>query len=213
MTRLIPLLEEVRACQLCAPHLPLGPRPVVQAGEGARLLIVGQAPGTRVHETGIPWNDPSGERLRDWLMLDTASFYDADKVAIVPMGLCYPGRGKGGDLPPRPECAPQWHAPLLAELPNLRLTLLVGQYAQRHYLPEPGKTLTETVRQFDRALALGFFSSAPPEPPQSTVAAPAALVRGGGGASAAGAGCRRLARAAGRVILLSCWAFASVWAV
>ena len=107
MNRLLPLLEEVRACRLCEPHLPLGPRPVVQAGESARLLIVGQAPGTRVHESGIPWNDPSGDRLRDWLQLDKAAFYDERRIAIIPMGFCYPGRGKGGDLPPRPECAPQ----------------------------------------------------------------------------------------------------------
>ena len=133
MTQLIDLLEDVRACRLCESHLPLGPRPVVQAGQGARLLIVGQAPGTRVHETGIPWNDPSGDRLRDWLQVGRETFYDESQIAIIPMGLCYPGRGKGGDLPPRPECAPQWHGPLLAELPNLRLTLLVGRYAQRFF--------------------------------------------------------------------------------
>ena len=164
MTQLIDLLEEVRTCRLCEPHLPRGPRPVVQAGEGARLLIVGQAPGTRVHETGIPWNDPSGERLRDWLQIGPETFYGADQVAIVPMGLCYPGRGKGGDLPPRPECAPQWHGPLLAELPNRRLTLLVGQHAQRYYLPEPGKTLTDNVRHFARALEVGFFPLPHPSP-------------------------------------------------
>ena len=164
MTQLIDLLDEVRACRLCEPPLPLGPRPVVQAGEGARLLIVGQAPGTRVHETGIPWNDPSGERLRDWLQIGPEKFYDSNKVAIIPMGLCYPGRGKGGDLPPRPECAPQWHGPLLAALPNVRLTLLVGQYAQRYYLPEPGKTLTDNVRHFARALAQGFFPLPHPSP-------------------------------------------------
>ena len=164
MTQLIDLLEEVRACRLWEPHLPRGPRPVVQAGEGARLLIVGQAPGTRVHETGIPWNDPSGERLRDWLQIGPETFYDADQVAIVPMGLCYPGRGKGGDLPPRPECAPQWHDRLLAELPNRRLTLLVGQYAQRYYLPQPGKTLTDNVRHFARALEAGFFPLPHPSP-------------------------------------------------
>src|SRR5690606_5598212 len=104
------------------------PRPVVQAGVGARLLIVGQAPGTRVHNTGIPWNDPSGDRLRDWLQVDRQVFYDPERIAIVPMGLCYPGRGKSGDLPPRPECAPLWHARLLEQLPNLELTLLVGSY-------------------------------------------------------------------------------------
>ena len=164
MTQLIDLLEDVRACRLCESHLPLGPRPVVQAGQGARLLIVGQAPGTRVHETGIPWNDPSGDRLRDWLQVGRETFYDESQIAIIPMGLCYPGRGKGGDLPPRPECAPQWHGPLLAELPNLRLTLLVGRYAQRFYLAKPGKTLTDTVRHFARALDQGFFPLPHPSP-------------------------------------------------
>ncbi len=164
MKRLPVLLEEVAACRLCQEHLPLGPRPVVRAGEGARLLIVGQAPGTRVHETGIPWNDPSGDRLRDWLQLGREAFYDESRIAIIPMGFCYPGRGKGGDLPPRPECAPQWHAKLLAELPNLQLTLLVGQYAQRYYLPEPGKTLTDNVKEYKKALAHGFFPLPHPSP-------------------------------------------------
>ncbi|WP_300525213.1 uracil-DNA glycosylase family protein [Alcanivorax sp.] len=164
MSRLLPLLEEVQACRLCEAHLPLGPRPVVRAGEGARLLIVGQAPGTRVHETGIPWNDPSGDRLRDWLQMDRETFYDENRIAIIPMGFCYPGRGKGGDLPPRPECAPQWHEQLLAELPDLQLTLLVGQYAQKYYLPEPGKTLSDNVRDFDRALQLGYFPLPHPSP-------------------------------------------------
>lgn len=164
MNRLLPLLEEVRACRLCEPHLPLGPRPVVQAGESARLLIVGQAPGTRVHESGIPWNDPSGDRLRDWLQLDKAAFYDERRIAIIPMGFCYPGRGRGGDLPPRPECAPQWHELLLAELPEIRLTLLVGQYAQRYYLPERGQSLTDNVREYRRALAHGYFPLPHPSP-------------------------------------------------
>lgn len=164
MSRLLPLLKEVQACRLCEAHLPLGPRPVVRAGEGARLLIVGQAPGTRVHETGIPWNDPSGDRLRDWLQMDRETFYDENRIAIIPMGFCYPGRGKGGDLPPRPECAPQWHEQLLAELPDLQLTLLVGQYAQKYYLPEPGKTLSDNVRDFDRALQLGYFPLPHPSP-------------------------------------------------
>ncbi|SOZ65506.1 conserved hypothetical protein; Uracil-DNA glycosylase superfamily [Cupriavidus taiwanensis] len=141
------LLTEVRACRACAQHLPLGPRPVVRAGAGARILIVGQAPGTRVHETGIPWNDASGERLRRWLGVDDATFCDASQFAIIPMGLCYPGRGKGGDNPPRPECAPLWMDRLLAQLPSIELTLLVGQYAQRHFLGARRKpTLTETVR-------------------------------------------------------------------
>ncbi|WP_167471061.1 uracil-DNA glycosylase family protein [Cupriavidus lacunae] len=141
------LLTEVRACRVCAPHLPLGPRPIVRVGAGARILIVGQAPGTRVHETGIPWNDASGDRLRQWLGVDAATFVDTSQFAIIPMGFCYPGRGKSGDNPPRPECAPLWLDRLLVELPSIELTLLVGQYAQRHFLGARRKpTLTETVR-------------------------------------------------------------------
>ena len=142
------LLAEVRACQACAAHLPLGPRPVLRAAASARLLIVGQAPGTRVHETGIPWNDPSGDRLRAWLDLDREAFYDEDRIAIVPMGFCYPARdARGGDRPPRPECAPLWHPPLRAALPRVALTLLVGSYAQAYYLGRCRKgSLTETVR-------------------------------------------------------------------
>lgn len=128
------LLAQVRACQVCAAHLPLGCRPVVQAGRGAKLLIVGQAPGRKVHDTGIPWNDPSGDRLRSWLHLDRETFYDPEQVAIIPMGLCYPGKGKSGDLPPRKECAPLWHERLFHALPNVRLTLLIGSYAQNYYL-------------------------------------------------------------------------------
>lgn len=148
MTHRIPLVEDVEACTICAAHLPLGPRPVVQIGRAAQLLIIGQAPGLRVHETGIPWNDPSGDRLREWLQIDKDTFYDAEKVAIMSMGFCYPGRGKSGDLPPRPECAPQWHERLLQEMPNVRLTLLIGQYAQRYYLRDGHQTLTERVRHW-----------------------------------------------------------------
>ncbi|MDH3595691.1 MAG: uracil-DNA glycosylase family protein [Rhodospirillales bacterium] len=142
------LLGEVRACRVCAAELPLGPRPVLRAGSTARLRIIGQAPGTRVHETGIPWNDRSGERLRAWLGLEPAAFYDEARVAIVPMGFCYPGRDpRGGDNPPRPECAPLWHPPLAAALQAVELTLLVGLYAQGHYLgPRRKASLTETVR-------------------------------------------------------------------
>lgn len=144
------LLADVADCNLCERHLPLGARPVVRAAASARLLIIGQAPGTRVHQTGIPWNDKSGERLRDWLGLAPEVFYDEAKLAIMPMGFCYPGANdKGGDLPPRPECAPRWHDQLLAHLPNIELTLLIGQYAQQRYLgTERGKTLTETVSRF-----------------------------------------------------------------
>lgn len=141
------LLTEIRACRACAGALPLGPRPVLQAASEARLLIVGQAPGTRVHASGIPWNDPSGERLRSWMGIDRGNFYDPARTAIIPMGFCYPGTGKGGDLPPRPECAPLWHERLLAELPRLELVLLVGTYAQRRYLGSAAReNLTETVR-------------------------------------------------------------------
>lgn len=131
------LLRAVRACHACAIHLPHGPRPIVQVGANARLLIIGQAPGARVHASGIPWDDASGERLRDWLGIDKPAFYDPQKVAIIPMGFCYPGKGASGDLPPRKECAELWLDRLLASLPNIELTLLVGQYAQRHIL---GKT-------------------------------------------------------------------------
>lgn len=141
------LLQEIRACGICAEALPLGPRPVVQAERSARLLIVGQAPGLKVHETGIPFNDASGDRLRDWLGLSRDQFYDASRVAIAPMGFCYPGRGKSGDNPPRPECAPAWRERLLAELPNIELTLLVGRYAQEWHLGK-GMTLTERVRHW-----------------------------------------------------------------
>lgn len=141
------LLTEIRACRVCEAHLPLGPRPVLRARASARLLIVGQAPGTRVHATGIPWNDRSGDRLRGWLGLDRAAFYDQDRVAIIPTGLCYPGRApNGGDLPPRPECAPLWHPRLLALLPAVRLTLLVGGWAHAWHLgPRRRATMTATV--------------------------------------------------------------------
>ena len=129
------LVAEMRACRLCAAHLPLGPRPVFRLSPSARLLIVGQAPGTRVHETGIPWNDRSGERLRAWMGVDAATFYDERRIAILPMGLCYPGVDKaGGDRPPRPECAPVWHPRAAPFLARIELTLLVGAYAQAYYL-------------------------------------------------------------------------------
>jgi len=142
------LLARVRACRVCAAHLPLGPRPALQAHPSARLFVCGQAPGTRVHETGLPWNDASGDRLRDWLGFDRATFYDARRIALVGVGLCYPGRlANGGDAPPRPECAPLWHPPLRDALPNISLTLLVGTYAQAYYLgPRRKPTMTETVR-------------------------------------------------------------------
>lgn len=142
------LLREVRACRVCADHLPLGPRPVLRAAASARLLIIGQAPGTKVHASGIPWNDRSGDRLRQWLAIDRDDFYDESRVAILPMGFCYPGVDKnGGDRPPRPECAPLWHDKLLAALPRIELTLLIGMYAQKRYLAHRRKrTATDTIR-------------------------------------------------------------------
>lgn len=141
------LLADIRACRACEAELPLGPRPVLRAHRDARILIVGQAPGARVHASGIPWDDASGKRLREWLGVDAETFYDASRFAIVPMGFCYPGRGASGDNPPRPECARLWLDHLLAELPAIRLTLLIGQYAQRHFLRDTRKaSLTETVQ-------------------------------------------------------------------
>lgn len=145
--RLPELLREVRACRHCEAHLPCGPRPVLRASASARLLIIGQAPGTRVHASGVPWDDPSGERLRDWLGLSSEQFYDDSRVAIIPMGLCYPGKGKSGDLPPRPECAPLWHDKLLAHLPEIHLTLLIGRYAQLRYLGNGGETVADTIQK------------------------------------------------------------------
>jgi uracil-DNA glycosylase len=162
---LIRLLDDIRACTHCAADLPCGPRPVVQAGVEARLRIVGQAPGKRVHETGIPWNDRSGQRLRDWLGLSAECFYDPTHVAIIPMGLCYPGKGASGDKPPRPECAPRWHGRLDQFLPALELTLLIGQYAQAHYLGKRRKgSLTDTVRAWREYLPLGFLPLPHPSP-------------------------------------------------
>jgi len=140
---------EARACTLCADELPFKPKPVFLVARGARLLIVGQAPGRRVHETGIPWNDPSGDVLREWLALERAQFYDTSRIAIVPTGLCYPGTVSGVDLPPCRRCAPEWQPRFRAALPAIALTLLVGTYAQAFYLKERRKrTVGETVRAF-----------------------------------------------------------------
>ncbi|ENM5918734.1 uracil-DNA glycosylase family protein [Vibrio mimicus] len=144
------LLADIRQCKVCEPHLPLGANPVIRAHPTAKILIIGQAPGTKVHNTSIPWNDASGDRLRQWLDLDRDTFYSEEKIAIMPMGLCYPGKGRSGDLPPRKECAPLWHAKVLEQLPNRQLTLLIGQYAQNYYLPDKPATLTETVQQWQR---------------------------------------------------------------
>ena len=143
------LVREARACTVCAAHLPHPPRPVLRVRKTARLLIIGQAPGRRVHASGIPWNDPSGQRLRDWLGLEPEVFYDERRVAILPIGLCYPGTVNGADLPPRKECAPLWHPRIVPALGEVRLTLLVGSYAQAFHLADLRKpAMTETVRAF-----------------------------------------------------------------
>ncbi|MEO1729884.1 MAG: uracil-DNA glycosylase family protein [Pseudomonadota bacterium] len=142
------LHAEIAACTVCAEHLPLGARPVVQFSANSRILIIGQAPGAKVHSSGVPWDDDSGDRLRDWLGLDKAVFYDPELIALMPMGFCYPGKAGGGDAAPRPECAPLWHGRVLDQLPQDRLTLLVGAYAQSHYLPETKRwSMTERVRR------------------------------------------------------------------
>ena len=146
------LLADVRNCTHCEPQLQLGARPVLSMADSARILVIGHAPGTRVHATGIPWNDPSGDRLRGWMDVDCATFYDEGRIAIMPMGFCYPGKGASGDLPPRPECAPRWHARLLEHLPNLELTLLVGSYAQNYYLDRRHATLTQRVAAWQEYL-------------------------------------------------------------
>jgi uracil-DNA glycosylase len=140
------LILSVQRCRLCEESLPMGPRPILQIDPRARILIAGQAPGRRVHETGVPFDDPSGERLRDWLGLSRDLFYDATQVAILPMGFCYPGTGKSGDLPPRPECEKAWRNQLMGCLHDVRLTIVIGRYAQKWHLPQVRRNLTETVR-------------------------------------------------------------------
>ncbi|MFN3751575.1 MAG: uracil-DNA glycosylase family protein [Thiobacillus sp.] len=158
------LLARVRACTVCAPYLPNPPKPILRASPTARLLIVGQAPGRRVHETGIPWNDPSGDQLRLWLGMTREVFYDESRIAIVPTGFCYPGTVHGSDLPPRPECAPLWHPVLRAAMPAIRLTLLIGAYAQAYYLGKRrGRTLTDTVAAW-RDYAPDFLPLPHPSP-------------------------------------------------
>lgn len=143
------LLAQISSCTVCAQHLPFGAHPVVRASALSKIVIVGQAPGRIVHHTGIPWNDRSGDTLRSWLGIDKSLFYDTNLFALMPMGFCYPGTGTSGDLPPRPECAPLWHAKLLAAMPHVSLMLLVGHYAHAYYLRKRRKkTLAETVRNF-----------------------------------------------------------------
>ena len=142
------LLRDVRRCTICARHLPLGPRPILQLHPHARILVAGQAPGRKVHESGVPFADASGDRLREWLGLSPEVFYDSQRVAILPMGFCFPGAGKAGDLPPRPECAPEWRHRLLRHLKNLKLTLVIGQYAQAYHLPGAGESVRSTVESW-----------------------------------------------------------------
>jgi uracil-DNA glycosylase len=163
-SRVDALRTEIQACRVCEAHLPLGPRPIVRISPSARILMVGQAPGLKVHESGIPWHDASGKRLREWLGVEESLFYDARRFAIVPMGLCYPGRARSGDLPPRPECAPLWHERILSSMPQIRLTILIGQYALARYLGERRQaTLTETVAAW-KSYAPQFITLPHPSP-------------------------------------------------
>jgi uracil-DNA glycosylase len=146
------LLAEVRACTVCAADLPAGPRPIVQFSAASRIVIIGQAPGRRVHESGVPWDDPSGDTLRGWLGLDADRFYDPDALAVVPMGFCYPGSAASGDRPPRRECAPLWHERILHVLPPDRLTIVIGSYARARYAPDAGATLDDAVAAWERLL-------------------------------------------------------------
>ncbi len=158
------LLREIKNCKICERYLEAGVNPIVAADPKSKLIITGQAPGQIVHKTSIPWNDKSGDNLRDWLGIDKEIFYDSSKVAIMPMGFCYPGKGKTGDLPPRAECAPMWHQKLLYLMPNIKLTLLIGQYAQNYYLGKRAKSsLTETVYQFKDYLP-EYFTLPHPSP-------------------------------------------------
>lgn len=158
------LLCDISQCAICNENLPLGPRPVVTANQNSKIIIIGQAPGTKVHASGIPWDDQSGKKLREWLGVTNEDFYNTENFAIVPMGFCYPGKGKTGDLPPRPECAPQWHSLLLEEMPNIELFILIGAYAQKYYLKDKAKrTLTETVGEYQNYLPK-FFPIPHPSP-------------------------------------------------
>lgn len=151
------LLQEISHCRICEEHLPLGPRPIVTGHPESKIIIIGQAPGTKVHASGKPWDDPSGNQLRKWLDVTDEQFYNTKNFAIVPMGFCYPGKGKSGDLPPRPECAPQWHNSLLEHMPKVELVILIGMYAQNYYLKNKAKkTLTETVKNLEDYLPKYF---------------------------------------------------------
>ena len=146
------LLAEIRNCEVCASQLPLGPNPVLTAAKNSKIIIIGHAPGTKVHKSGIPWDDQSGKKLREWLGVDDDTFYNTENFAIVPMGFCYPGKGKTGDLPPRKECAPLWHAKVFDQLKNTQLILLIGSYSTNYYLPKDGRNLTQRVENFEAYL-------------------------------------------------------------
>lgn len=153
----LPIIQKIRDCKVCEPDLPLGAKPILEAVSGSRIILVGQAPGRMVHQSGVPWNDKSGRRLREWMGVTDPAFYDPENFGIIPMAFCYPGKGKSGDLPPRKECAPLWHEPLLAALPNIQLTLLIGNYAQKYYLGKSRKkNLTETVLSYEEYLPKYF---------------------------------------------------------
>jgi uracil-DNA glycosylase len=144
------ILSEVRNCTVCKAFLPKVPRPIIQASSVSKIVIIGQAPGRKVQDSGIPWDDASGNNLREWLGVDKQTFYNEKIFALIPMGFCFPGSGKSGDLPPRPECAPLWHQQVLKSMTEIKLTLLIGQYAQNYYLKSPVKiTLTETVKNYN----------------------------------------------------------------
>ena len=151
------LLKEIKNCRVCQQYLECGPNPVLNASISSKIIIIGQAPGRIVHNSGVPWEDKSGDNLRSWMGIDKQVFYDESQIGIVPMGFCYPGKGKSGDLPPRPECAPLWHEKLLNKMPSVALTILIGQYAQNYYLPESKKsTLTQRVQNFSEFMPQYF---------------------------------------------------------
>ena len=158
------LLQQVRDCTLCREHLPFEPKPVIRASNNCSIVIIGQAPGTRVQHSGIPWDDPSGDLLRQWMQLDKQAFYNDQHIALMPMGFCYPGKGKSGDLPPRRECAPRWHSEITEKMRHRQLTVLIGQYSQRYYLGKKyQRNLTETVRNFKQYLP-SYFPLPHPSP-------------------------------------------------
>lgn len=158
------LLNEISNCTICKKLLPFAPRPVLQAGPDAKIIIIGQAPGLKVQQSGKPWDDASGKKLREWLGVTEEFFYDLEKIALIPMGFCYPGKGASGDLPPRPECAPQWHQLLLTSMKKVKLIILIGQYSQNYYLGDKTKeNLTATVKNFKKYLPQ-YFTLPHPSP-------------------------------------------------